>query len=185
VKKRISKIISWVLLTLAVTTLVLVFWPPSGVSTANDPEAARSFDHKLEVLEQAHQQGTPSEARFTSIEVNSKVQQIFSGIPSPGLMGMRGTAVELEQDRLVAVLSLKVMGLNLYITLGGQPGMQDHRLQFKLDEVRLGHMPTAAAIVSEVLEEKLDSPEGQDMMRMPDYITSMRVENGELVIDSQ
>jgi hypothetical protein len=184
-KKKISKIISWILLTLAVITLVLVFWPPSDVTRASDPQAARSFDRKLAQLESAHQQGSPAQVRLTSLEVNSKIQQIFSDVPSPGLLGMRGVTVDLDQDRLEAVLSLKVVGLDLYITLGGKPSVQDHRLQFSLDEVRLGHMPTAAALVSAALDAKLNSPQGQDMMRMPDYITGMRVENGELVIESQ
>jgi hypothetical protein len=184
-KKRISKIISWILLTLAIVTLVLVVWPPAGATKAPDPEAARSFDGKLAELEAAHERGAPLEVRLTEAEVNSKLQQILGDVPPAGLTGMRGLAVGLDRDRLVAVLSLKVVGLSLYITLGGKPSVQDHRLQFDLDEVRLGHMPTAASLISKVLEEKLSSPEGQDMMRMPDYITSMRVENGELLIDSQ
>jgi hypothetical protein len=183
-KKQVSKIISSILLTLAAITVVLVFWPPAGVSGASDPEAARSFDRKLEQLEEAHQRGEPAQARFTKVEVNSKLQQIFKGAPSGGLSGVRGFTVSLDGDELVSVLSLKVLELPLYITLGGKPAVSDHELQFDLNEVRLGHMPTSSSLISKVLEEKLNTPEGRDMMRMPDFFTAMRVENGELVIES-
>jgi hypothetical protein len=184
-KKYLGKIITWILCALAATTLVLVFWPPAGATEPSSPQAARSFDAKLAQLDAAHERGEPSEVRLTATEVNSKLQQIFSDAPSSGLTRMRGVAVSLEEDRLVAVLSLKVAGLSLYITLGGKPGLQDHRLQFGVDEVRLGHMPTFASLISEVLQAKLNSPQGREMLLMPDYITGMRVENGELVIESK
>jgi hypothetical protein len=184
-RKPVGKIISWVLLTLAVFTLVLVVWPPSGAKQAADPEAARAFDRKLAELETAHQQGRTAEVRLSGIEVNSKLQQIFGDMPRAGLMGMRGVTVELVQDHLLAFFSVKVMGPSLYITLGGKPGIEDHRLQFNLDEVRLGHMPTSSSLISEVLAQKLNSPEGREMLLMPDYMTGMRVENGELVIESK
>jgi hypothetical protein len=184
-KKKIGKIISWILLTLAVFTLVLVFWPPSGATQPSDPEAAQSFDRKLAELEQAHERGETSQVQLTGLEVNSKLQQIFGDVPTSGLTGMRGVAVSLNQDHLVAVFSLKVLGASLYITLGGKPGVQDHRLKFDLDEVRLGHMPTASSLISEVLQEKLSSQQEQEMLVMPDFITGMRVENGELVVESK
>ncbi len=183
-KKPVGKIISGILLTLAVITLVLVVWPPSGAKQVADAEAARSFDRKLAELETAHQRGEPAQVRLTGIEVNSKLQQIFGDMPPAGLMGMRGVTVELVHDRLLAFFSFKVVGLSLYITLGGKPGIENHRLQFNLDEVRLGHMPTSSSLISEVLAEKLSSPQGRDMLLMPDYITSMRVDNSELVIES-
>jgi hypothetical protein len=184
-KKPVAKIISWVLLTLAVFTLVLVVWPPAGANQPADPEAARSFDRKLAELETAHQQDRPAQVRLSGIEVNSKLQEVFADMPPAGLMGMRGVTVELVHDRLLAFFSLKVAGLSLYITLGGNPGIENHRLQFNLDEVRLGHMSTASTLISEVLAQKLNSPEGREMLLMPDYMTGMRVENGELVVESK
>jgi hypothetical protein len=184
-KKKIGKIITWLLLSLAIFTLVLVFWPPTNATQPSDPQAAQSFDRKLTELEDAHARGETSEVRLTGIEVNSKLQQIFGDAPSGGLTGMRGVAISLEQDRLVAVFALKVIGIHLYITLGGKPGVEDHQLQFDLDQVRLGHMPTSSSLISEVLREKLAGSQGQEMMILPDYITAMHVENGELVVESK
>jgi hypothetical protein len=184
-KKRVGKIISWILLTLAVITIVLVFWPPDNATQPSDPQAAQSFDQKLTTLEDAHVHGVASQVKLTGLEVNSKLQQVFGDLPTSGLTRMRGVAISLNQNDLVAVFSLKILGVGLYITLGGKPGVQDHRLQFDLDEVRLGHMPTSSSLISAVIQQKLSSQGGQDMMIMPIYITSMQVENGELVVESK
>ena len=184
-QKPVGKIISGILLTLAVFTLVLVVWPPAGAKQVANVEAARSFDRKLAELETAHQQGRTAEVRLSGIEVNSKLQQIFGDMPPAGLMGMRGVTVELVQEHLLAFFSIKVAGLSLYITLGGKPSIENRRLQFDLDEVRLGHMPTSSSLISQVLAEKLNSPEGRDMLRMPDYITGMHLENGELLLETK
>lgn len=184
-KKRIGKIISWILLTLAIFTLVLVFWPPGNASQPSDPVAAQSFDQKLTELEEAHARGETSQVRLTGLEVNSKLQQVFAGLPPTGMTRMRGVAISLNQDHLVAVFSLKILGVGLYITLGGKPGVQKHQLQFDLDEVRLGRMPTSSSLISAVVKEKLSSQGGQEMMIMPDYISSVHVENGELVVESK
>jgi uncharacterized protein YpmS len=93
--------------------------------------------------------------------------------------------VHLEQDRIVAVLKIKFLFLPLYITLGGKPGIRDGRMEFDVTEVDLGRMPLPASPVSEALREKLLSPEGQEMMTLPDYITGIRIENGILVIEER
>ena len=183
--KKIWKIISWILLVLTVLSLVLMLVPPSGANSAADPAAAQSFDGKLAELASTHQRGEAGEARLTEAEVDSKVQQMFAGAPASGVATVSGLAVHLDQDQLVSVLKIKVLALSLYITLGGKPGIRQGRLDFEVTEVKLGRMPAPASVVSEVLQEKLRSPEGQEMEAMPDYITGMRVENGELVIESK
>lgn len=182
--KKIWKIISWILLVLTILSLVLMLVPPSGANSASDPAAAQSFDSKLAQLAEAHQRGEAAEARFTETEVNSKVQQMFAGAPASGLTTLSGVTVHFEQDQLVCVLKIKVLALSLYITLGGKPGIRQGRLGFEVTQVKLGRMPAPASVISEALQEKLRSPEGQEMETMPDYITGMGVENGELVIES-
>jgi uncharacterized protein YpmS len=117
--------------------------------------------------------------------VNSKVQQMFEGAPAPGVATMSGLTVHLDRDQLVSVLKVKVLALPLFITLGGKPSVQQGRLDFEVTEVKLGIMPMPASPVSAALRQKLLSPEGQEIAVMPDFISGMRVENGELVIESK
>ncbi|HET7840008.1 MAG TPA: hypothetical protein VFM21_00300 [Terriglobia bacterium] len=183
--KKIWKVISWVLVLLTALSFLLMILPPSGVKEPSDAAAAKSFDQKLNDLATARQRGSPGEARLTELEVNSKVQQLFEGPPASGVTRLDGMSVHFERDRIVSVLRIKFLFLPLYITLGGQPGILDGHLQFAVKDVDLGRMPLPASPISEALREKLLSPEGQEMTVMPDSITSLRVENGELVIESK
>jgi uncharacterized protein YpmS len=183
--KKIWKVISWILLVLTVLSIVLMLIPPSGADSPADPAAAQSFDSKLAQLSSAHQRGEVGEAHLTEAEVHSKVQQMFADAPASGLTTLSGVTVHFERDRLACVLKIKVLALPLYITLGGKPSIRQGRLEFEVTEVDLGRMPAPASVVSEALQEKLRSPEGQEMVTMPDFVTSMAVENGELVIESK
>lgn len=184
--KKIWKIISWILLVLTVLSMILMFIPPSGMNTASNPAAAQSFDAKLAQLEGAHKRGEPAEVRLTEVEVNSKFQQIFAGAPpSSGLATVSGMTVHSEQDRLSCVLTIKILAVPLFVKLGGKPSIRAGRLDFELTDVDLGRMPAPASLISAALQEKLRSPEGDEMTTMPEYISGMDVENGELVIQSK
>lgn len=183
--KKIWKIISWILLILTVLSMILMFIPPSGMNTASNPAAAKSFDSKLEVLEDAHRRGEPAEVRLTEVEVNSKFQQIFAGAPSSGLTSVSGLTVHLEQDRLSCVLKIKVLAAPLFITLAGKPAVHAGRLDFELTDVDLGRMPAPASAISAALRDKLRSAEGEEMTTLPDYITGMSVVDGELEMQSK
>ena len=183
--KKISKIISWVLLVLTILSIGLMLRRPGGAKPAVDPEAARSFDEKLGELATAHERGSPSKVRLTEAEVNSKIQQTLAGAAASGPVSLSGVAVQLEGERLECVLTIKVLGLNTYITLGGKPSVRDHRLEFDLTKVKMGGMPVPASMVASALREKLDSPEMQGVTTLPDFLKDVRVENSELVIGSQ
>ncbi len=159
--------------------------PPSGSTEPSDAAAAKSFDRKLSELAAARQRGSPGEVRLTELEVNSMAQQLFNGPPASGVTRLDGMTVHFEHDRIVSVLKIKFLFVPLYITLGGKPDIREGRLEFDVKDVDLGRMPLPASPVSEALRQKLLSPEGQEMTAMPDYITSLRVENGELVIESK
>ena len=152
-QKPVGKIISGILLTLAVFTLVLVVWPPAGAKQVANVEAARSFDRKLAELETAHQQGRTAEVRLSGIEVNSKLQQIFGDMPPAGLMGMRGVTVELVQEHLLAFFSIKVAGLSPSLTPGGQASNANPRQPIAPEEDRDGHQPTSSPLISHILAQ--------------------------------
>jgi hypothetical protein len=184
-KKKIYKIISWILLILTVVSIGLMFRRPGGTPPANDPEAASSFDRKLAELAAARERGGASEVRLNETEVNSKVQQILAGAPASGAASLSGVSVHLDRDRLECLLTIHTLGIDMYITLGGKPKVEDHRLELDLSEVKLGSMPAPASAVGAVLRSKLDSPEARDMMKLPDFIQDVRIENSELVIASE
>lgn len=184
--KKIYKVISWVVLILTVISLWLVVRKPSLPTVEDSPEAAQSFDEKLNHLAEAHQQGTPAEVHITETELNSKLREAFqSASSSDGPSTLRAVTARLVGEKLFATLTIQVLAVNVYVTLGGHPGVRNHQLQLDLTEVKMGSLPLPASMVAEVLREKLDSPELGEVMRLPDSIKDVPVENGELVLDAR
>ena len=183
-KKKIWKIISWVLLILTILSVVLLVIPPSGRTPESSTEAAQSFDQKWAELAGAHARGEASEVRLSESELNSKIQQAVEGAPSGGVASMKGVEARLDGNDLVFVLKISILGVNTYVTMGGKPVLRDHILEFDLDQVDMGRMPVPASMIGAFLRSRLESPEMRESMTLPDFIRDVRVENGELVFDA-
>lgn len=184
-RKKISKILAWVFPVLVLVSIGLVLRPPERAAPAVSAEAARSFEQKLEGLLAARERGQPAEVRLNEAEVNSKLEQILGGAPAGGLATLSGASVHLAEGRLECVLAIRLLGAHVYITLGGEPSLRDHELEFHLTEAKLGTMPVPAPLVAEALRERLASPEVRPLLRLPGYLSELRVENGELLLRSQ
>lgn len=184
---KIYRIISWSLLILTLLSILLALRKPSVVPVEVSPQAAKSFDEKIAQVEQAHQQGTPQETRITETELNSKLQQGLqeASLAAGGPAALKAATIHLESDKLVGTFTVNVSGKDVYVTLGGRLGVHDRALQFTPTEMKMGSLPVPLAAVESTLREKLNSPEMRDRMKLPDSIKDIRIENGELVLQSQ
>jgi uncharacterized protein YpmS len=185
--KKIYRIISWSLLILTVISILLLLRKPTVPKIETSPEAAKAFDEKIAQVGQAHQQGTPKEIRITESELNSKLQQSFeAAAAAPGAPAALKTAtVHLEADKFVGTFTVNVGGKDLYVTLGGKVSVNNHALQFTPTEVKMGSLPVPLSAVESTLRERLNAPEFRDRMTLPDSIKDVRIENGELVVQTQ
>lgn len=184
--KKIYRIISWGLLGLALLALLLVLRKPSLPQAEASPEAAKSFDQKLQQLEEAHQQGTPREIRISEVELNSKLQESLAGAtPAGGEATLRAATVHLEGDRIQGAFAVNLAGKDLYLVIGGTLGVAARSLVFRPTDVQLGSLPLPLAVVESKLRERLDSPDVRERMKLPESIKDIRIENGELVVQAQ
>lgn len=184
--KRIFRTVSWTLAVVTLIPLIFVFLRPAFPSVPSSAEAAKSFDQKLNELEETRPQGGSREVRLTEAEVNSKMQEILLSGPAAGTAAaLEGATVHLSGDKLIAMLTIKVSGVGIFVTLGGKLGASRRTLEFTPTDVKMGTLPLPASLLAHVLSEKLNSPEMREAMRLPDSIKNVRVENGELVVQSQ
>jgi len=184
--KKIYKVISWILLILTVISLWLVVRKPSLPEMEVSPEARQSFDRKLNLLAASQQQGSPAEIHITEAELNSKLNEMFRDSGSTGgLSTLRAVTTRFEGEKVFATLTIEVIGLDVYVTLAGKLGVHDQILQFTTTDVRMGSMPVPAAAVESVLSERMNSREMREVLRLPDYIKDVRVENSELLLEPQ
>lgn len=124
----------------------------------------------------AQEAGLPVEARLTSPEVNSQIQQWLKvNPPPPGAATLKNGSVQFEGNRLTTVLLLNVKGIDLYLSLYGDLAFAGNTLRFIPTEARLGALPVPVSW----LEGKIDMH-----MELPEAVTAVRVENGELVIQA-
>ena len=123
--------------------------------------AAKSFDRKLQEVESKSEQDGRKEVRISERELNSKLAESIQGadgMPS-GPAALKSAEVHLKGDRFAGVFTINVSGKDVYVTLGGKLGTNNHELQFTATEVRMGSLPVPLSLVEPALRSKLNSPE--------------------------
>jgi 23S rRNA pseudoU1915 N3-methylase RlmH len=185
--RRIYLVVSWGFVILTLISIFLVLRKPSQFPVQTTPEAAKSFDRKLQEVESKSEQGVRKEVRISETELNSKLAESIqgaAGMPS-GPVALKAAAVHLEGDTFAGVFTVHVSGGDVYVTLGGKLGTNNHELQFTATEVKMGSLPLPLSLVEPVLRKKLNSPEMRDQLKLPESIAEVRIEDGELVIQSK
>jgi hypothetical protein len=202
----IKRIITAVMLTGSVVTVYQVMSKPQPVAISQNVDTAQanaqSFDQKLAQLEAARtQEGAPAEARFTSEEVSAELAQAMGAVPAsvtksvstaptsadsvvgPGQVQVKGYQVQLAGDVARGQFVTQVAGQDLYVTLAGHLGSQDGYVTFDPTEFKVGDFNIPVSLVNSALQKKL--LEQREQLKLPEGITSLRVENSELVITAK
>jgi type II secretory pathway component PulM len=198
---KLRRIISAVVLALLVLVLFLMFHKPAPLAEPMAPAAvaanAQSFQQKLSALDPpsadpnaAAQTSTPEEVRFTGDELQAAlVQSNAAGTatpqnlqtPSGEQINLQGApVVSLEDDVVKGQFQAEVAGQKVYVTVAGHLGMKDGYATFEPTEFRIGDMKIPVSIVNAQLQKKM--AEQRDRMKLPDFISDIAVEKGELVI---
>jgi hypothetical protein len=198
-----KRIFTAITLVLGFITLYQVLSKPEPVADPKTPEIARanaqSFDQKLAQIEAPRTDGSdPAEVRFSSDEVSAELSQSMGARPAPaakpvssapaspdstiapGEVQVKDYQVKLEGDVARGQFVTQVAGKDLYVTVAGHLGSQDGYVTFDPTEVKVGEMSIPVSLVSSTLQKKL--AEQREQLRLPEGISSLRVENGELVI---
>jgi hypothetical protein len=184
--KKISRIISVSILALALIALILALKSPNAQLVPVSEQDVKSFDEKAGAMAMAHQQGSPQTVHFTETELTSKLQQgLDENPPDGGAVVLKAASVHLAGDGFVAVFTLDASGKTLYLTMAGTLGVADGRLQIQPTSAKLGSLPILAAAFQRILQRQFDTPEKRERLRLPDFIKDVRIDNGELLVDSQ
>lgn len=163
-------------------------------------ENAASFQQKLEKLAARHDPSDPpAEVRFTSDEVAAEIAESTAPAPAPqsvkpasptpsspndvvapGEVQVKGYQVKLEGDVARGQFVTEIAGKDVYVTLAGRLGSQGGYVTFDPTEFKIGELNIPVSLVNSALQKKL--AEQRDQLKLPDGITALRVENGELVL---
>jgi hypothetical protein len=208
-KVKFDRIISVATLTASVAALVLVLKKPQPVATPMPPAAvaanAQSFENKIEQLEQAKAQGQPgTEVRLTSQEVSAAIAQasgalasqgaVSTGAPAgsgsdgslsgdlgPGQPNIKDYQVSFEGDLVKGQFLTQVAGKDVWVTVEGHLGSKDGYATFEPTKFKVGDLSVPVSLVNDQLQKRL--MEQRDRLKLPDSVSGMKVENGEVVLN--
>jgi hypothetical protein len=93
--------------------------------------------------------------------------------------------VTFEGDEVKGRFLTNVHGKDVYITISGHLGSKDGYVTFDPTGFQVGDLPIPVSLVNPALQQKLADPENRDKLRLPDFISGLRVENGELIVDQK
>jgi hypothetical protein len=209
-KIRLGRILSIATLLISVAALVLALRKPQPVAPPQAPAAvaanAQSFQAKVSQLEQAQAQGqTGSEVRLTADEVGAAIAQAGGAAPespaqgrapstagpsadtsaaaAPGSIepaGIQEPIISFEGDIVRGQFVTEVAGKKTYVTVAGHLGAKDGYATFEPTEFKVGDLKVPVSLVNDALQKKM--LEQQDRLRLPDFVSDVRVENGQLIV---
>ena len=209
-KIGLARILSIATLLIAVTALVLALKKPQPVAPPQSPASivanAQSFQDKVSQLEQAQAQGqTGSEVRLTANEIGAAIAQAERAMPALPAQGKVPGAAAPSADTSAAVASsaietvnvdepiisfegdivrgqfvTEVAGKKTYVTVAGHLGSKDGYATFEPTEFKVGDLKVPVSLVNDALQKKM--LEQQDRLKLPDFVSDVRVENGQLVV---
>ena len=182
-RKKAFRIAFWALVVVTTLPIILIFFKPSLPDVASTPEGAKSFDEKMDQLNES---GPGMEVRFTEAELNSKIQESLGDLSATGApVALKSLTVHLVGHELQGVIRADAVGVSLYLLIGGTFGENAHRLVFNPTKMALGRLPVPAPLVGPLLRDRLNGPDMQSLFELPDNVRNVRIENHELIFETE
>jgi hypothetical protein len=201
-KWKVDRIISVATLLTSLIAIFLVLKKPQPVAHAQPVAAAaanaQSFQDKLQQLDRAKQPGqAPAEVHLSSDEVSAAMAQAAGAIPlaagsssapasstdGPSTTGqpeVKDYQVNFNGDIARGQFLTQVAGKDVWVTLAGHLGSNDGYATFIPTEFKVGDLNVPVSLVNDALQKKLI--EQRDRLKLPDNVSGIKVENGELVM---
>jgi Sec-independent protein translocase protein TatA len=205
------KILRWPILVVLCVILVLFFKRPERLSpNPQSPVAiaknANAFQDKLGELQEAHQRGDGGvEVHLTSEEVGAALvvanpqpsAQVTPGatVVTPAStnsgssatdrseqVGVKDPQVIFDGDEVKGQFGANVYGKDVFVTLSGHLGAKDGYATFQPTSFKIGSMPVPISMVQAQLDKKMNEPETRERLKLPEFVSDLRIENGQLVI---
>ncbi|HLY99891.1 MAG TPA: hypothetical protein VKT33_12595 [Candidatus Angelobacter sp.] len=197
----VGKVIRWCFLAVLIVVLALLLKKPAPVAEpmamTEVREKAEQFQTRLGGLETSQGQGEHAEARFSAEEVNAAFQQSATeqaAAPSPAAQAkpaappqeappdIQTVKIAFADDHVTGQFATNVYGKDVYLTISGRLGAKDGYATFEFTEAKIDSLPVPVSILNPQLQEKLQQPENREKLKLPAFVSDLRVENGHLVV---
>ncbi len=178
-------------------------------------EHAQSFEQKMAQFDQETQQSAtksasseqseqaqtqPSaaaslkaEVRINSDEISAVLAQALGTAGAAGLTpdsnvgsgapNIKDQQVSFDGDLVHGQFLTEIAGKDVWITISGHIGEKDGYATFDPTEFKVGDLIVPVSLVNPALQKKL--AEERDRLKLPDNVGSVKVENGQLVMQQR
>lgn len=206
----VRKIFSWFVLVVLIVTLVLILKKSPAPNVVTSPAAATSAEQKLEAAGQAAASGQPAQVQLNSAELNSYLAQNLqlagssdataAGQPSqpiaatPDVAGadpqtvaeaesnVKDVKINLDGDLVEAYVIFNVHGADLSLELQGHLYTDGGYLRFEPVGGKIGSFPLPQSALDDAVQKMIASPENREKLRLPDNVSNIEVEDGQVVV---
>jgi uncharacterized protein YdbL (DUF1318 family) len=211
-KSSLGRIVSIATLVISLAALYLAMKKPAPVAPSLSASAvaanAQSFQSKVSQLEQAQSQGqTGSEVHLNAAEISAAISQATTQASAAAsqlqpISSSSGTSVSdptaaiapgaidasaigepmvtIEGDLIRGQFLTEIGGKKVYVTVAGHLGAKDGYATFEPTEFKVGDLAIPVSLVKDALQKKM--LEQRDRLKLPDFVSDVKVENGELVM---
>ncbi len=178
-------------------------------------EHAHSFEQKMAQFDQETQQSAPSDAspaqssqtpaqpgsaaspkaeiRINSDEISAVLAQTLGTAGTSGLTpdsnvgsgapNIKDQQISFDGDVVHGQFLTEIAGKDVWITISGHIGEKDGYATFDPTEFKVGDLSVPVSLVNPALQKKLS--EERDRLKLPDNVGSVKVENGQLVMQEK
>jgi hypothetical protein len=212
VKSSIARVVSIATLLISLAALYLAMRKPAPVAPPQPATAAaanaESFQTKVNQLQQAQAQGqTGSEVHLTAGEISAAIAQATTQVGStpapvqpasssstsstpdpsiaiaPGVLDVSAIGepmINMEGDIVRGQFLTEIGGKKVYVTVAGHLGAKNGYATFEPTEFKIGDLNVPVSLVNDTLQKKM--LEQRDRLKLPDFVSDVKVENGEMVV---
>ena len=87
--------------------------------------------------------------------------------------------------RLLANLLRTSTARMFTLRVSGRLGSKDGYVTFDPTGFKVGDFIVPVSLVNDALQKKLAEPENREQLKLPDFVKSVHIENGELVVEEK
>jgi len=206
--RPILRVARWFVLIVSAMTLYLILNPAPAPVIAISPEAQKSAERKIALMERYVRSGRAREVDLDQAEVNAWLQSNLQ-LPSSHEDAPAGTAkpvtpsqdgdlsdeevaqlqaavtdvrVALIGEQIRTHLRFQLYGKEMSFELQGRLSARDGYLHLEPTAGKLGSFPIPTISLSAAAARLFDSPQNREKFRLPDYISEVAVQGGKLLV---
>ena len=90
--------------------------------------------------------------------------------------------IAFADDHVTGQFATNVYGKDVYLTISGRLGAKDGYATFEFTEAKIDSLPVPVSLLNPQLREKLQQPENREKLKLPAFVSDLRVEKGQLVV---